>query len=54
MDCEHEFIEGTIPFEENGYMTVKFCVVCREASGYGFLNKQHEEQYLNALWNVVK
>jgi hypothetical protein len=52
MECEHIWIEKEIPTPQGGYMVLKFCHVCRDAQGYGFLNKEHEVNYLNTLLNL--
>jgi len=48
----HPWIHKKTPSDENGgYMTIKFCPVCYETEGFGFLDKQHEINYLEALYN---
>lgn len=51
MDCQHEWIENTVPGDNGGYMIMKFCPKCMDINGYGFINKDHELQYLNTLLN---
>jgi hypothetical protein len=51
-ECEHVWIENTIPgFNDEGYMILRFCHLCKDAQGYGFMNKEHEIRYLESLWN---
>lgn len=51
MECEHIWLSKEIPTPGGGYMRLRFCHVCREAEGYGFLNKEHEINYLNMLYD---
>ena len=52
MDCEHVWLEKQIPTPKGGYMVLRFCHSCKETEGYGFIDKQHEINYLNTLWNL--
>ena len=52
MKCEHNWIEKQIPTPKGGYMVLKFCYLCRESEGYGFLDKDHEVNYLNTLYKL--
>jgi hypothetical protein len=51
MECEHAWIQKEIPTPNGGYMILKFCHVCRDAQGYGFIDKDHEIAYLESLLN---
>jgi hypothetical protein len=52
-ECEHSWIENTIPgFNNEGYMVLRFCHLCMDAQGYGFLNKEHEIGYLESIYNA--
>ena len=49
MECEHIYFENTIEGPNGGYMIMKFCTKCFDISGYGFIDKEHEDRYLNTL-----
>ena len=51
MECEHVYMEKTIENSNGGYMIMKTCTVCYDSRGYGFLDKNHEEAYLNTLFH---
>ena len=51
MECKHVYMEKTIENSNGGYMIMKSCIDCYDTRGYGFLNKEHEDQYLNTLWH---
>ena len=51
MQCNHKWIKKEIPTPNGGYMFLKFCHLCRETEGYGFIDKQHEINYLESLYN---
>jgi hypothetical protein len=42
-------MENTIEMDNGGYMIMKTCIDCYDTSGYGFLDKNHEQVYLNTL-----
>lgn len=49
MDCEHIWESGQVDFPNQGYMLMKFCKLCKAAEGLGFIDKDHETQYLESL-----
>ena len=49
MECEHVWLSKEVPTPNGGYMILRFCHNCREAEGFGFLNKEHEIAYLESL-----
>jgi hypothetical protein len=49
MECKHVYMENTIEMDNGGYMIMKTCIDCYDTSGYGFLDKNHEQVYLNTL-----
>ncbi len=49
MECEHEWVNSEIKFGDEGYMRMQHCKKCLDVNGTGFLNKQHEINYLNTL-----
>ena len=54
MECTHSWIEKTTPQSpDGGYMIVKICKNCLSTEGYGFLNKNHELNYLNKLMDTT-
>jgi hypothetical protein len=53
MDCTHSWIEKiTPPLPDGGYMIIKICKDCLASEGYGFLDKDHEVNYLNKLIDI--
>ena len=51
MECEHVYMEKSVEMSNGGYMIMKTCMACYNTEGFGFLNKEHEDQYLNTLWH---
>lgn len=49
MGCEHKWRTFNTSLDNEGYMIMKFCVLCYETNGMGFLDKEHEVSYLNSL-----
>jgi hypothetical protein len=49
MDCEHDWKSGQVNLPNQGYMLIKFCQLCKAAEGLGFIDKEHELQYLESL-----
>jgi hypothetical protein len=50
MECNHDWQTGqTNSFNDGGYMRMKFCTKCKTAEGYGFLDANHEINYLESM-----
>ena len=49
MVCQHVYVEKTLEMSNGGYMIMKICLVCHNTEGFGFVDKNHEEVYLNTL-----
>ena len=52
MECTHVWINKEIPTPKGGYMRLRFCHLCRETEGFGFIDKNHEINYLNMLFDL--
>jgi len=46
------WINKEIPTPKGGYMRLRFCHLCRETEGFGFIDKNHEINYLNMLFDL--
>ena len=49
MTCIHKWKVFQTEFTDSGYMVIKFCEKCHYTAGSGFLDKDHEINYLNSL-----
>jgi hypothetical protein len=49
MECKHEYIFRQADYTDGGYMVMKICVLCMDISGSGFLDEEHEINYLESL-----
>jgi len=49
MECQHVYVEKTSEMSNGGYMIMKTCLVCYDTEGFGFVDKNHEEVFLNTL-----
>ena len=49
MDCEHDWKSFQTDLDNGGYMVIKVCRECKETEGFGFVDSNHELNYLENL-----
>ena len=54
MDCEHDWKSFQTDLDNGGYMVIKVCRECKETEGFGFVDSNHELNYLENLSDTTK
>jgi hypothetical protein len=49
MECKHKYIVRQAEYSDGGYMVMKICVLCKDVRGSGFIDEEHELNYLEGL-----